>query len=69
MTQTYVTAQGDMLDALAQRFYGVSFGATEAILQANRGLSDQPPMLPENLVIILPDAPAAAPKASINLWD
>ena len=68
--QTYVTVQGDMVDAIAYRAYGSEHaGTTEAILAANRGLSEQPPVLPENLVIILPDAPVAAPRASVNLWD
>ena len=71
MSQTYVTAQNDMLDAIAQRFYGRTRGPTEAILAANPGLSSESPQLPENLTILLPDiaAAAAAPKQTVNLWD
>ena len=71
MSQIYVTAQGDMLDGLAQRFYGATRGPTEAILAANPGLCREAPALPENLTIVLPDAAAAKPatRQTINLWD
>ncbi len=70
MSQTYVTAQGDMVDAIAQRFYGATRGPAEAILAANPGLCRQTPTLPENVTIVLPDTAAAkAPaKQTIDLW-
>jgi phage tail protein X len=71
MSATYVTAQGDMVDALAWLNYGYVAGAAEAILAANPGLASQPPVLPENLTITLPSAGAVVPppKQTINLWD
>ena len=71
MSESYVTQQGDMVDAIAWRNYGFVAGAAEAILAANPGLADQPPVLPENLTIELPDvaAVAAPAKATVNLWD
>lgn len=71
MSQVYVTAQGDMLDAIAQRFYGATRGPTEAILAANPGLCVDNPVLDENVTIVLPDiaAAAATPKQTVNLWD
>jgi phage tail protein X len=71
MSSTYVTAQGDMVDSIAWRVYGAVEGPAEAIFAANPGLSSQPPMLPENLTIVLPDLAAvtAAPKQTVNLWD
>ena len=71
MSERYVTQQGDMVDAIAWRNYGFVAGAAEAILAANPGLADQPPVLPENLTIELPDvaAVAAPAKATVNLWD
>ena len=71
MSEPYVTQQGDMVDAIAWRNYGFVAGAAEAILAANPGLADQPPVLPENLTIELPDvaAVAAPAKATVNLWD
>ena len=71
MSQTYVTAQGDMLDAVAQRFYGATRGPTEAILAANLALCRDDPVLPENVTIVLPDLAAvkAPAKQTVNLWD
>lgn len=71
MSATYITAQGDMVDAIAWLNYGVVAGVAEAILAANPGLAEQPPVLPENLTIQLPDIAAASspPKQTVNLWD
>lgn len=43
----------------------------EAILEANRGLGDEPPVLPAGLVITLPDLTQAAAQAPalVRLWD
>jgi phage tail protein X len=71
MSGEYVTAQDDMIDAIAWGYYGYAAGAVEAILALNPGLSLQPPMLPENITIVLPDIAAAPspPKQTINIWD
>ncbi|MGD0642477.1 MAG: tail protein X [Roseiarcus sp.] len=71
MSSTYITQQGDMVDAIAWLNYGFVAGAAEAILAANPGLSSQPPVLPENLTIALPALAAVTPPAKpmINLWD
>ncbi|HEY8136278.1 MAG TPA: tail protein X [Methylocystis sp.] len=71
MSRTYVTKQGDMLDAIAYRYYGSEHGGTtEVILAANPGLCERDPILPENVTIVLPDLPAPAPReiATIDLW-
>jgi len=71
MSGVYVTQQGDMVDAIAWLNFGFVAGAAEAILAANPGLAEQPPALPENLTIQLPDVAAVTPppKQTINLWD
>ncbi len=71
MSGAYVTAQGDMVDSIAWLNYGAVAGAAEAIFAANPGLSSQPPVLPENLTIQLPDVATVTPppKQTINLWD
>ena len=71
MSGVYVTQQGDMVDAIAWQNFGFVAGAAEAILAANPGLAEQPPVLPENLTIQLPDVAAVTPppKQTINLWD
>jgi phage tail protein X len=69
--RTYVTQQNDVVDAIAKRAYGSEHnGATEAILEANRGLADYGPLLPPNLTINLPDRPAPAARIipTVDLW-
>lgn len=68
--RSYVTQQGDMVDAIAKRAYGDEHGgATEAILAANPGLADCGPLLPANLTIALPDLARPRPEiASVDLW-
>lgn len=69
--RTYITRQGDMVDAIAYRAYGSEHnGTTEAILAANPGLADRGPVLPANVEIVLPDIPAPQVKriATIDLW-
>lgn len=68
--QTIITKQGDMVDAIATRVYGARAGAAEAILAANPGLADRGPVLPANVTIMLPDAPAQPAPAlpTIDLW-
>jgi phage tail protein X len=71
MPRSYTTRQNDMVDAIAAWAYGSEHGGTtEAILQANDGLADYGPLLPENLVITLPDIalPAPASLSSVSLW-
>lgn len=69
MPKTIVTTDGDMLDLIAFRHYGYSSGAVEAILDANYGLADKPPVLPAGIVITLPDIAPAPVKAPVRLWD
>jgi phage tail protein X len=59
-----------MLDLICWRHYGFQTGTVEAVLAANHGVSEQPPILPEGLVIQLPDLPRprATPPA-VRLWD
>ena len=67
MTDTYLTKQGDMVDAIAYAKYGYTAGATEAVLAANPGLADMGPLLPENVTINLPALAPASP-ATIPPW-
>jgi len=61
MPTSYVTQQGDMVDAIAYVHYGTEHGGTaEAILAANPGLAAHGPVLPPNLRLTLPDLPAPA---------
>ena len=62
--------QNDTVDALCWRYYGRTAGVTEAVLQANPGLADCGPVLPQGLVINMPEAQTSAPQRQmVNLWD
>lgn len=71
MPTPYVTEAGDQLDLIAWRHYGYHTGTVEAILEANRDLSQHPPVLPAGLLISLPDLPKAAERrtGTVRLWD
>ena len=69
MAETYRAIEGDTIDAIAYRHYGRHSGTTEAILEANRGLAKLPLVLPEGLVILLPDLAEADPVRTVKLYD
>lgn len=62
--------QNDTVDALCWRHYGRTAGVTEAVLEANPGLADHGPTLPQGLLVQMPVAQAAATQRQmVNLWD
>jgi phage tail protein X len=62
--------QGDTVDALCWRHYGRTAGVTEAVLEANPGLADHGPNLPQGLAVQMPEAQASAPQRQmVKLWD
>lgn len=62
--------QNDTVDALCWRHYGRTAGVTEAVLEANPGLADHGPTLPQGLLVQMPEAQATAPQRQmVNLWD
>ncbi|UUN90378.1 tail protein X [Pseudomonas extremorientalis] len=64
------TIQNDTLDALCWRFYGRTAGVTEAVLEANPGLADHGPILPQGLVVNMPEAQTTAPQRQmVQLWN
>ena len=66
----YRTRDGDVLDAICYRHYGETNGYVEAVLAANLGLADKPPVLPAGLIIVLPDLPRLPPRQPVlRLWD
>lgn len=66
----YVTADGDMVDHVAYRYYGRHGANTEAVLEANPGLAARGPVLPAGVAIKLPRIiQSAAPKEFRRLWD
>ena len=64
-----VTLDGDHLDALLARHYGVdaAAGALATVLAANIGLAEHGPALPAGLRVALPDVAPVTP--ALQLWD
>lgn len=70
MTARYLTSQGDTLDYICWKYYGVQSGAVEAVLVANPGLADLGIVLPTNTEIALPElVKPALEEQPIRLWD
>lgn len=61
--------QGDTLDAICQRHYGRTAGVTEAALNANPGLADLGPIIPQGTLVNLPETSPPEVKPLIQLWD
>lgn len=65
----YRTKRGDMLDAICHDYYKGRPGTTEEVLNANPGLSKLGPVLPEGMVIELPDLQPAEDTSKVVLWN
>ncbi|WP_448680232.1 tail protein X [Pseudomonas nicosulfuronedens] len=64
------TQQRDTVEALCWRYYGRTGSVTEAVLEANPGLADHGPILPQGIEVTMPDAQNTAPTQQVvNLWD
>lgn len=68
-TVPYRTKRGEMLDLVCHQYYGPRPKSVEAVLDANPGLAKHGPILPEGLVINLPDLGPAEDNSRISLWD
>lgn len=70
MTVTVRAHQNDTVDNLCWRYYGRTAGVTEAVLEANPGLADNGPILPQGLIVNMPEAQTSAPQRQmVHLWD
>ncbi len=61
--------QSDTVDSLCWRHYGATQGVVEAVLQANPGLADLGPVLPQGMQVRMPVVTAKAVQPVIQLWD
>ncbi|GGY03870.1 tail protein X [Paludibacterium paludis] len=64
--------QGDTVDQLCARHYGMTAGVTEAVYLANPGLAELGAVLPIGMMVYLPEistTEAAQEQQLINLWD
>lgn len=61
--------QGDTVDAICWRVYGRTAGLTEAVLEANPGLADLGPVIPQGHLVTLPAQAPQPQRQTVNLWD
>ena len=62
--------QGDTVDAICWRHYGRTAGVVEQVLDANPGLADLGPVIPNGTLVQLPEqAVRAEQRQMVNLWD
>lgn len=64
----YLTQQNDELDAICFKFYGYTNGSVEAVLEANRDLARELPLLREGITIELPDLTPPASTTVLKIW-
>jgi phage tail protein X len=65
-----IAQQGDTVDALCFRHLGRTKSVVEATLEANPGLADYGPVLPQGLAVDLPDPPNDQSTVQlVNLFD
>lgn len=69
MSEQVRTNQGETIDALCWRHYGRTLGAVEAVLQANPGLASHGLILPQGILVNMPQLSAPPLKTTVSLWD
>ena len=70
MAFEYITKTGDTADFIAWKYYGRQDNRiVERLLDENPGLADIGPILPQGLVVSLPDLPVPAQQQGVRLWD
>ena len=65
---TYVTKDGDVLDAICCKYYGSTTGVVEKVLEANRHLAELGSIFAAGVKIILPDLTQEEETESVKLW-
>lgn len=66
--EQYTTMEGDSIDLIAYNRFGVTHGATEAILRANRGLAAAGTKLPEGLTVNIPAFVVKKVSSAKRIW-
>ncbi len=70
MASTYITKDGDMLDAICLAFYGRTQNVTEWVLDQNPRLADLGPVYPVGIEIRLPELTLdILEDTTVQLWD
>lgn len=66
--ETYTTIEGDTVDLIAYNRFGVTHGATEAILRANPGLAAAGTKLPEGMIVNIPAFVPKKVSTAARIW-
>jgi len=67
--RVYRTIDGDEMDLIAHREYGVSSGVTEVLFDVNYRIADAPIQMPAGLLVELPPQQPKSLRQIIRLWD
>lgn len=65
---TYITKDGDVLDAICFKYYGSTSGVVEKVLEANRHLAELGAVFAAGTKIVLPDLTPEEETETIKLW-
>ena len=66
--EQYLTIEGDTVDLIAYNRFGVTHGATEAILRANPGLAVVGTKLPQGMTINIPPFTVKKANTAARIW-
>ena len=69
MSDILYARQHETVDAICWRHYGRTASVTEALLNANPGLADLGPHLPQGQRIVLPATAPQPEQQRVTLWD
>ncbi|CAD6040126.1 tail protein X [Escherichia coli] len=71
MPMIYTTRDGDVLDEICARHYGVAqaVAALPVVLETNRGLADVGTIFPAGVKFTLPDMEITTNEGDFQLWE
>jgi phage tail protein X len=67
--RVYTTIDGDELDLIAFREYGISSKVTEVLYDHNYRIADHPIQMPAGVEVLLPPQTPLKLREVIRLWD
>lgn len=71
MPTTWITRDGDVLDAICATHYGTEnlSAVFTLVLEANQGLAEKGAVYPAGVRIVLPDITQQVSESPYSLWD
>ncbi|EFC1576786.1 tail protein X [Escherichia coli] len=71
MPTTWITRDGDVLDAICATHYGTEnlSAVLTLVLEANQGLADKGAVYPAGIRIVLPEITQQVSESPYSLWD